>query len=195
MRVFVTSKLVYRAIRNAVGPWLKTEGFRRTRSTSAAWYRPSGETMQLTVGFSVDFYGGADWGNGISGAVGEHRLSGQTLPRGTIRSSDFCRCLLRSELDAWQRIQSRINMRRPMSDFMASTPVMTSSGRSIFLPVTTPFEEGGYFSFDYYAMDDVEEICAFLAWTTPAVLARFLAHQTPLRGSWLSPQVDGRKEA
>jgi hypothetical protein len=59
---YARSPVVYRVLREVLGPWAKANGYLRVRGTQARWKRPLNDGREFEFGAFVSWYGGGDIG-------------------------------------------------------------------------------------------------------------------------------------
>ena len=88
---YITAKIAYRALRSAIGPWAKTNGYARWTGTRAGWQKPVEAQQQLLFKFEGSSFASPDTGNSYHGLIQLEPVGskGSTI----LRQSDFARCL------------------------------------------------------------------------------------------------------
>jgi hypothetical protein len=173
---YARSTDVYRALREALGPWFKQNGWKRRAGSEPCWARGI-EESETRVWFRVDVWGSAaTGGNSFYGCVeaGTH----------AIRQRDVSHCLMPEERDALRKIQNVINARRPVTGelerWMREDSEIGQHTRDMyrqFDPGEKPYGPGDLVTFGYYSIEDVNAHAAFLARHVPLVIQRFKEQQ------------------
>lgn len=179
---YALSKVVYKELRDTIGPWAKAHGFARRRDTPAGWQKNLDVERILYFQFEVSAWGDPDIGNSLHGYVQiEPQPGGITAT--PIRQSSFTTCLLRPELDRLARIQGTINVRRPRvpASFESDMSQNTRVGdllRSRYDP-SPAYQEGQIVPLAYYTLEDVRDFTGFIVDVLDPVLERFVEGNTP----------------
>jgi len=169
---YARSSEVYRALREALGPWFKQNGWKRRPGSELGWQRGSPESG-TRVWFTVNAWG--------SGALGGSTFYG-TLESGThdLRQRDLSYCLMEDERDALRKIQNAINARRPSNDeleqWMHEDSDIGKHTRDMYRQFDrgeAPYRPGDLVTFGYYSLEDVNHHAAFLARYLPGIIQRF----------------------
>jgi hypothetical protein len=179
---YALSKVVYKELRDTIGPWAKAHGFARRRETAAGWQKNLDADRVMYFQFEVSAWGDPDIGNSLNGRVQlEPHPGGITAT--PIRQEYFTTCLLRPELDRLARIQGAINVRRPRvpASFESDMGQDTRVGdllRSRYDP-SPAYQEGEPVPLAYYALEDVRDFSGFILDVLDPVLERFVAGNVP----------------
>ena len=179
---YALSKVVYKELRDTIGPWAKAHGFARRRETAAGWQKNLDADRVLYFQFEVSAWGDPDIGNSLNGSVQlEPHPGGITAT--PIRQSYFTTCLLRPELDRLAKIQGAINVRRPPvpPEFESDMGKDTRVGdllRSRYDP-SPAYQEGELVPLAYYSMEDVRDFTGFIVDVLEPVLERFVDGNIP----------------
>jgi hypothetical protein len=179
---YALSKVVYKELRDTIGPWAKAHGFARRRETAAGWQKNLDADRVLYFQFEVSAWGDPDIGNSLNGRVQlEPHPGGITAT--PIRQEYFTTCLLRPELDRLARIQGAINVRRPRvpASFESDMGQDTRVGdllRSRYDP-SPAYQEGELVPLAYYTLEDVRDFSGFILDVLDPVLERFVAGNVP----------------
>jgi hypothetical protein len=190
---YARSPVVYKTLRETLGPYLKPQGFRRVRGTSASWSLMLEDGRAFKVGGFVNSYGGGDIGGGdfdINLIVGP---PGGVIPLDPVRSEFLTRCLVEHELKALRILQSRINVRRPMSPTVAEW-IALGDRRHVhnYEPITHRFTVGSYRPLSYFSAADVEEFAQFVLAVLPELIPRFLEDRCPLPVYVADPDISNQ---
>jgi hypothetical protein len=179
---YALSKVVYKELRDTIGPCAKAQGFARRTGTAAGWHQNLDADRVLYFQFEVSAWGDPDIGNSLNGSVQlEPHPGGITAT--PIRQSYFTTCLLRPELDRLARIQGAINVRRPPvpSSFESDMGKDTRVGdllRSRY-DQSPAYQEGELVPLAYYTLEDVRDFTAFIVDVLHPVLQRFVDGNIP----------------
>lgn len=179
---YALSKIVYKELRDTIGPRAKAHGFGRRPATPAGWQKNLDAGRVLYFQFEVSAWGDPDIGNSLNGSVQlEPHPGGITAT--PIRQSYFTTCLLRPELDRLAKIQGAINVRRPPvpAEFERDMAKDTRVGdllRSRYDP-SPAYREGQIVPLAYYTLEDVRDFTAFIVDVLDPVMERFVAGYIP----------------
>jgi hypothetical protein len=179
---YALSKVVYKELRDTIGPWAKAQGFARRRDTPAGWHKNLDAGRVLYFQFEMSAWGDPDIGNALNGYVQiEPQPGGITAT--PIRQSSFTVCLLRPELDRLAKIQGAINARRPRvpASFESDMAQDTRVGdllRSRYDP-SPAYQEGQFVPLAYYTLEDVRDFTGFIVDVLDPVLERFVEGNIP----------------
>lgn len=179
MSDFVRSTVVYRCLREMLGPALQAAGYRRVPKTQAAWSRDVA-SAELSITFRASSYGSAAaGGNTLDASVAVHGG-----PAGQWRRAELSRCLKRAELDEWRAVQAEVNARRPLTSatvqWLPEASAVGAAARAAYEPPDPArYREGGYVAFHFFAEEDVRAFAAFLARHAVSALERFAADRCP----------------
>jgi len=180
--IYALSKVVYKELRDTIGPWAKARGFRRRPETAAGWQKNVDPDRVLYFQFEVSAWGDPDIGNSLNGLVQlEPHPGGITAT--PIRQEYFTSCLLRTELDRLARIQGAINGRRPpvpahFADDVGKDTRVGDLLRTRYDP-SPAYQEGQLGPLAYYTLEDVRDFTAFIVDTLDPVMERFVAGYIP----------------
>lgn len=179
---YALSKVVYKELRDTIGPRAKGRGFGRRPATPAGWQKNIDADRILYFQFEVSAWGDRDIGNSLNGSVQlEPHPGGITAT--PIRQSYFTMCLLRPELDRLAKIQGAINVRRPPvpAEFESDMAKDTRVGdllRSRYDP-SPAYQEGELVPLAYYSLEDVRDFTGFIVDVLDPVLERFVDGNIP----------------
>lgn len=179
---YALSKVVYKEVRDTIGPWAKAQGFSRRRDSPAGWQKNLDADHVLYFQFEVSAWGDPDTRNSLTGLVQfEPHPGGITAT--PIRQEYFTSCLLRPELDRLAKIQGAINARRPPvpADFADDVGKDTRVGdllRSRYDP-SPAYQEGQIVPLAYYTLEDVRDFTGFIVDVLNPVMERLVAGYMP----------------
>lgn len=173
---YAPANVVYKELRDTIGPWAKAQGYAGRPGTAAGWHKDLDTQRVSYFQFEVSVWGDPDMGNSLVG-----RLQLEPHPGGLaatpIRQASFTGCLLQPELDRLARIQGAINMRRPRvpASFEIDTGTDTRVGellRSLYEP-SPAYQEGQLVPLAYYSLEDVRDFTGFILDVMGPALDRF----------------------
>jgi len=171
----VKSTEVYRVLRNHVGPWCKSEGFRRTKGGMLGWYR-SHQARQLVFWFQCSQHGW-DPHTGSQFTL-EFQLDDRPEPGLGFRN----RCRFHEFLTAEELEAVRARQNEVIAGLMPPPPGHWSEQlegcardwyRQQFQPVTEPYESRQDVWLRYGREEDVEAWAEFLLPRIPRMLLEF----------------------
>ena len=179
---YALSKVVYKELRDTIGPWAKAQGFARRTGTAAGWHKNLDADRVLYFQFEVSAWGDPDIGNSLNGRVQfEPHPGGITAT--PIRQEYFTSCLLEPELDRLAKIQGAINVRRPpvpadLADDVGKDTRVGDLLRSRYDP-SPAYQQGEIVPLAYYTLEDVRDFTAFIVDVLDPVMERFVAGYIP----------------
>lgn len=179
---YALSKIVYKELRDTIGPWAKAHAFGRRPDTPAGWQKDLGPGRVLYFQFEVSAWGDPDIGNSLTGLVQfEPHPGGITAT--PIRQEYFTSCLLQRELDRLAKIQGVINVRRPpvpadLADDVGKDTRVGDLLRSRY-EASPAYREGQIVPLAYYTLEDVRDFTAFIVDVLDPVMERFVAGYIP----------------
>jgi hypothetical protein len=171
----VKSTAVYRTLRAIVGPWCKTNGFRRTPGGMLGWYAPAGEDSYIAFWFQCSRDGYDPWAG--SKFVVELQQSDSTqigTGRHRMRIGRLIDDATRATVHALQNeIIARLP-RPPKSHVAFNDPSTAKWYQQKFEP-EAPYDERHDLWFRYQNEDDVKRWGQLILVHLPDAVARFTA--------------------
>jgi len=175
---------VYGVIREFIGPWCKTAGFRRGSGGMLSYFRPTANGFE-TFWFQCDKWG---WDR-YSGSqfTMEFQRGDDHRPGAGVLRVRIARLLTAVELEQAQVLQNLVigRLHRPPPDHAAYTlgPELQETYLEQFEPIRRPWTAGDDIWLKYFATEDVRQWASFLAPLMTSLVERFAA----VRGTGLYP--------
>ena len=187
---FANSKVAYQVFRKAFGSLAKTNSFKRVPQTEASWYKslPTGDNIEFT--FLCDRWGSSDSGNEFNVYLYCSQFIGSVkVGKSGCRSSSFSALLGADDLNEMEKIQNKINARRPFPQDPIYSPGddLYSSFMSHFQPVKPPYVDrvGSQISFSYYSIQDLSDWVEFILCRLFTVIEKYSSSPGFCADPWL----------
>jgi hypothetical protein len=156
------SNEVYRQLRQDLGPWFKSSGFKRGNSM-LSWVRQIGDTF-IVVWFQVSQFG-FDPYTGSQFIVEFQKSSEPVVGSLRGRRKRISEFLSQAEREDVRKIQNQVieALRKPPEDYvLLQMPDVSESYRRSFEPISLPYPDGSDIWFRYAAPADISCWASFI---------------------------------